>query len=130
MSIADVLALNPCWDEYAIRVTARNKRLTKKSYDPREVLRRLRGYVSETNLLWLFQRYLARHHPRRALIAGSWADARYGATDSAEKQRHFVAEGHPYSSDERCVLYWADPTLDDIARVMDMTYAEALAVTE
>lgn len=107
MSIADVLALNPCWDEDAIRVTARNKRLTKDSYDPREVLRRLRGYVRDCDLAWLFQRYLAKHHAVATGEIPCW----FGSVE------HYARTA--------CI---AD--LEDIVRVMDMTYAEALAVTE
>lgn len=133
MSIADVLALNPCWDEDAIRVTARNKRLTKDSYDPREVLRRLRGYVRDCDLAWLFQRYLAKHHPGRALIASSWGDARRGYYGMVEEKRHAVATGEIpcwFGSVEHYARTACIADLEDIVRVMDMTYAEALAVTE
>lgn len=134
MSIADVLALHPCWDEGAIRVTARNKRLTRESYDPREVLRRLRGYVRDCDLAWLFQCYLAKHHPGRALIASSWRDARHGDYyGMVAEQRHAVATGEfpgRFSSVEAYARARCIAGLDDIARVMDMTYAEALAVTE
>lgn len=129
MSVEDVLALNPCWDEKRVRAMAKKAGLTKPA-DPREVLRRLRGYVCDADLVWLFRHYLAKHHPGRAMIASSWRDTRTGHIIRAKWQRQFVANGHLYTSDEWCAHEWAFPALNDIERVMNMTYAEALAVTE
>lgn len=131
MSIEDVLALGPCRTERAIREVAERAGLSDGPHDPREVLRRLRGYVSEGDLRWLLSRYLAKHHPGRVLIASSWRDARKGDAATAEILRGWVARGdHPYNDHEQCARIWYAATLDDIARVMNMTYAEALAVTK